>query len=181
MRVFVANPTLQVHQFDYRVKGQDKLRQLLIQPMSQTVLADDLSIEQFDIIVKQKEKYGFVSVDEISQVKKKRVGLCYSTSGPISSLRIESLFRTGYDALTEQGRTMREQTAIASNDALVRELTNQQRQTGIEADIKNVDIVVQEEEIPNGNSDKLLSEGFKIDSEANNPVAGAPKGRRRRR
>lgn len=179
MKMYVANPTTQRHEFFYYVPGQTKRRQLTIQPFGQVVLADNLNQEAVDKIVKQNEKYGFVHADEVSKSRQRGsfAPLCYRIDGPVPASRIDTLLRGNVAILDAQGKQLRAEAAIASNQELVRAVSNQA--PGLEKiDIGKVEVTVQQE--VNANDDvstkDTVSEGYKIDS-----GAGDARGRGRKR
>ena len=169
-RMYVANASIQRHQFTYRIPEQSKQRTQTIEPMSQVMLADDLNPEQIQAVVEQHERYGFASTTEIKSgtVKKKFTRLCYSVGQPVSSLMIEALSNSNISVLDISGKAMRQQAAIASNDAVVRTLDSQ-RHEGLEADVNKFEMTVQEEE-PRGGYDRpsadIVAEGFRISNES---------------
>lgn len=181
MKMYVANASIQRHEFIYRIPEQRKERRLTIEPMSQVRLADDLNQGQIDDIVEQHEKYGFVPVEEVKSVKKRFTRLCYSIDKPISSFHIELLSRTNISTLDDFGKEMRKQTAIASNEAVSKVLADQREQQGLEADVNNFEMTIQEEE-PSGGYDRptseVIAEGFKVETKTNQPAVQT--GRRRR-
>ena len=180
-KMYVANASIQRHEFIYRIPEQQKQRRLTIEPMSQVKLADDLNPEQIQSIIEQHEHYGFASTAEIKSgtVKKNFTRLCYSVDQPVSSILIEALSRSNIAVLDATGRALRQQAAIASNEAVVRQLDNQ-RHEGLEADVGKFEMTVQEEE-PRGGYDRptsdIVAEGFRVNN-AETPSRAVKRGRR---
>lgn len=184
MKIWVANCSLQIHEFIYRISEQNRERRLTIQPMSQTRLADEFSVEQLEALLSQNEKYGFVSVTDVKngRVSKKFTRLCYSVDAPVSGVMIEALTMQNKSALLDFGKDLRKETAIASNAAIAKVLEVEQQKTGLEANFQSFEQTVQEEEPADGYNKptaEIIGEGFHVEQEATAPPPQA--GRQRRR
>lgn len=183
-RLFIANGTTQVQQFYYRFRDVDKLMVRIIQPTSQIVI-NDLTEDQVEDIVSHHAKYGMVRADEVhtGPTRKRFAGLCYSVDRAVPASRIETLLRDNVVILDQFGKVLRQNAAIASNDSLVRELAKQNREVGLNANIKSVEMTIQEEDITGPGADSRresdrVAEGFRINPRAEK-AANAPRGRRR--
>lgn len=165
-KMYVANATRQRVEFFYRLPGQEKRRQQTIQPLSQVLLADDLTASEIDHVRKDHEKYGFINVDEVTQSRHPRgyYGLCYSIDKPVSSARIEALMRGNYVILDQRGKELRQTAAIASNAELTAALSRQSELRDLKVDIEKVEITVQQElkEGDDLSSKDAISEGFQV-------------------
>ena len=182
--MFVANASIQIHEFIYRIPEQKKERRITIQPMSQQRLPDDMGPDDIAAVVSQHEIYGFISVQDVKNgsTRKKTTRLCYNVGASVPAHVIEAVFRQNINVMDEDGRKQRELSAIRSNTAVVNALEEQKRQ-GLEADVKNFEITVQEEE-PRGGYDRpdseVIAEGYRVDSSATQQSAGVKfKGRRK--
>jgi hypothetical protein len=171
MKVYVANASPQRHEFIYRMAEQKRERRQPIEPMSQILLSDDFTQGQIDDLIAQSDKYGFPSVADIRNgaPRKRFTRLCYSIDAPISSLMIDALLRSNVAALDEFGKELREETAVASNQAVLRELDLQKRASGLEANVRQFEQTVQEEEPSRGYDrpeTEIVHDGFRIDPKA---------------
>lgn len=178
--MFVANASLQRHEFIWRMMGQTKERRLTIQPMSQVRLVDDLQPEDVAHIIEQHEKYGFLSVDDVRRgaVKKKKfTRLCYSMGSFIPSTTIETLFRTNMTALDDQGKDLRQETAIASNNAVIRELDSQRQQSNLEGEVRNFELTIQEETNGTDDTADVVAEGYRVNAREQQSQPSRRKGR----
>ena len=163
-RMYVANATLQRHEFIYRIPEETKDRRLTIQPLSQIMLPDELNPEQIASIVEQHERYGFISLTDLKNGKRKeRSNLMYSLDRSLSSVAIESLYQANKGIVDAYGRRMREESAIIANDAIVKELDKQRQEQGLEGEVRKVEVTVQEEEPPGGYVGKPIADGFRIE------------------
>jgi len=180
MIIYVANASLQNHMFFYRIKGQNKMIQLDIRSMSQTRLPNDFSDDDFKSLIEQKQEYGFYNAEHIGSLSltKPVSGLCYSIGKPVSAFKIDALFRANHAVINDQGRQLRQEAAIASNNSLERTMTEKAQETQIPIDVKNLDIVIEEKEPHKGEYDRsgkaLLNEGFRTDGQ-HTPAPPAPR------
>lgn len=175
-RMYVANASLQRHLFTYRIPEQIKERTVAIESMSQAVLPDDLTSEDVSVIIEQHHQYGFISIEDINSARtRSRTTLMYSLGKPISSLAIDTLFNLNKGILDEFGRQIRKETAVVSNMAIGRAL-EEQREQGLQANIKQFEISVVEEEPAGGyTTPKPIAEGYRVGQEANaNPSPPPP-------
>ena len=179
MKMFVANASLQRHQFTYRIPEQTKERTLFIESMGQIRLAEDLTQAQIDSIIEQHAPYGFISVSELRSSKmKQQTRLMYSIDKQISSIAIDSLFNTNRGILDAFGVELRKQSAVASNEAIIKQLQEQTGE-GLEADVNKFELSVVEEEKRDGyGSAEPIAEGYRV--ERAKPEAPAQQSRRGR-
>ena len=155
MKFYVANCTTQRVEFMWRMPENPKLLSVTIQPTSQTCLGD-LTQPQIDAIVEHHSKYGMVNAIDMNaaDARRKTTSSIYSVGHPVPSGKIEAILLRNYAVLDERGKLLRKEAAVASNDALARTLAEQNRQTGIGADIKAVEMTIVEEEPSGGYTGK---------------------------
>ena len=183
MRMYVANPTMFRVEFMYSIPESSKRLAQTIPPLTQVILAPNLTKEGVDSIVKQHEPYGFVPWDAATHSRKQGAfaGLCYRVDAPVPPTRIDALLRGNTDILDAQGKRMRQEAAISANEQLVKSVSHQSAMSPDQIDIGKVEIVVQQEttktrdggEVP---TKEMVSEGFRIDAPQNVVVKG--RGRR---
>ena len=184
MRMYVANASAQFHTFAYRIPEVPQMRQLTIQPMRQIVLPDDMSKPQLDAVIEQHSRYGFASVEDVKSgtVKKRYTKLVYSIGSPVSGPIIDMLFHSNHGVLDAQGREIRKETAIVANQAIQKQL-EAERENGLEADIKDIEITLQEEEQPGGGYDRptaqAIAEGYRVVNEVDAVPAKTTRRRRK--
>jgi hypothetical protein len=175
--VYVANASLQRHEFTYRIPGQSRTRTIPIPAMSQVRIPED--IDDMMAFADQHEPYGFVGVDALKSMKiKSQVKLLFRVGSPISSEMIQSLYNLNRGFLDEFGKKLRMEAAIASN-ALVNKALEEQRAEGLEANVNNFEMTIQEEEPKDGYSNSSpIGEGFKIEPESGHVAHRGKRGRR---
>jgi hypothetical protein len=122
MKMYVANCTIQAHDFLYRLPETNSHRMQRIGPGSQIRISGDLNQPEIDSIVKQHEKYGMLSVDEASRVKRRFVGLCYSVDAPVKIERMEIVLDMNNKVLVAEGERLRREAAVATATAIEKEL-----------------------------------------------------------
>jgi hypothetical protein len=115
--MFVANGTQQNQLFFYRLPGVAQARRQEIPIGCQIKLSGQLSSHDIDAIIEQHSKYGLVRTDEVDRTKP-FVGLVYSIDKPVPSPYITRVIEHNEKVLIERGRRIREENAVALNDAL---------------------------------------------------------------
>jgi len=163
MRMYVAYAGIQRHEFQYRLKN-GQMRQRSIELMSQTVLPDDLTQEDVNYIIDQKEMYGFISMDELKSKKleKPRTCLIYSIDRPVSALAIQTLYQMNQSLLVDEGVRNRQLMAIAANKAADTLMEAQKAAELVppDADMTNFRVEVQDLE-PHGRPEQeLVNEAY---------------------
>jgi hypothetical protein len=144
MKMYVANASLQDHIFMYRVKN-GQLRQVNIASMTQQPLHDDLDTQDVSQIIKSSEPYGFPSVSDLRQgMRHKFTRLIYSLEVPITSAFIQAALDNNQLMLKLEGEKMQYEAALISSRSVIDTLVERQRE-GLEAQIKNIELTVQEE------------------------------------
>lgn len=183
MKMYVANATRQRHEFFYSIPEVSKRRQITIYPFGQVVLPDDLTKEAIEAIVRDKEPYGFIDVNDASPSRNrgKFAGLCYAIDKAVPAHRIDALWAGNVGILDAQGKALRQSAAIASNQEIARVVAQQaERQDGLRVDVSGVEVSVQQE-IESGGpiaTQDAISEGFRIQPDpnaANKPKRGRAK------
>jgi hypothetical protein len=169
MKMYVGNASMNDHLFIYSVMEESKDRRVTIRQMSQVLLGDNLNQPSIDAIVKQQSKYGFVQVSEIKGIRNRPfTRLIYSIDRPIPSLMIQLLYDFNRGVQVDMGKRIQEDTAIIANNEVVKQL-EEARRDGLDADIKDISVTIQEEE-PKGGFDRPVKEvtsvGFKMDPKA---------------
>lgn len=167
MKMYVANCSAKRYEFTWRVHEQPKPRTLIIQPMSQVMLVDDLTADDRDAIISQHEPYGFVAVEDAKngRVPKKRTELIYSMDAPVSALMISYLYDFNRGILTKLGEEMRKEAAIVANNAVARALQEQREMQGLDANVSDVEMSVMEEETTRSDiNHEPVSESITVDS-----------------
>lgn len=170
MDLFVANASQQNHIFYFRLPESDKRHQLPIPMLSQIVI-QKLSREAIDMIIEDHEVYGFVEASQATHSRKadRMASLCYSVDKPVPPARIDALLRGNHEILDANGRAMRQQAAIASNDRLVAEVSKQSHLSGMPVtDIGNVEVTIQQDVKGDDNlsSKEAIGEGLVINRHA---------------
>ena len=162
-KMFIANASLQIQLFSYRMPEQTKQRTLQIEPMSQTAIPDDLLPTDVESIVGQHEMYGFISLTELKNGVnlKHRTSLLYNLDAPIASEFIRTLFNINKGILDEFGQRVRQEAAIATNNVLNNAL-DAQRHQGLDADVGEVEVTVQEEDTGSVVDRDPIAEGFVV-------------------
>lgn len=177
--MYVANASLQRHLFSYRLPEEPKTRTITIESMGQALIPDDLRPDDVSAIMSQHKIYGFLNVDELRSAKlRERTTLMYSLGKPISSLAIDSLFNMNRGIMDEFGRRIRQETAVVANQAVNNALDEQRRQ-GLQADVRQFEMSVVEEEPAGGyTTPKPVAEGFRVQPDAPKNPPRASRNRR---
>lgn len=113
MKVFVANTTRQIQDFNWRMVGSNALHRMQIDVGQQVQLPGTWQPEDIDYLQKQHRPYGLVEVGEIDR-RKDFIGLCYSINRAIPVEKIRRALVTNQDVLEERGRTLRQHAAVAA-------------------------------------------------------------------
>lgn len=157
MKLFIANATRQNYDFVYRVPEVVGLRSQFIPMGGQIEVSGDLNQPQIDDIIKQYEKYGLVPIDEVGRVRRFS-GLCYSVGKQIRPDAIERLMRHNNQALVERGRKIREETAVAQNNAL----ENMIEESGRPETLSRFEMSVVEENPDEREESEPIAEGIRV-------------------
>jgi predicted metal-dependent hydrolase len=116
-KLFIANTTLQSHQFIFTVIGEAQRRFINIKPGEQIMIPKDLSPEEMIAIVHQHEPYGIKKANELPR-NKKFVGLCWNEGGPVKLPQLETAIEQNQIALdTTAAERLEKVTAATANYA----------------------------------------------------------------
>lgn len=114
--LFVANISKHKHIFHFDIPEGGKGK-LPIEPMTQQIIAKDLSPEAIDAVLSHHRRYGLVHWQE-ARKSKTFVGLCYSIDDPV---RIEVFFETqetNNAAINATAAEVEEQSSVALMDKI---------------------------------------------------------------
>jgi hypothetical protein len=156
--MYIANPSRQVHDFQYWVVGekQSAPRSQSIRPGGQTRLSGDLSTPQIERIAAHHARYGMISVDEVGRAKGK-VPLIYAVDRQIPVAIIQRQMALNQGHLVLQGKEIRQQAAVAEAVRMEEQLEEQ----GLPDALRALDITIQEEN-PGADSVDPLGEGILV-------------------
>jgi hypothetical protein len=151
MKLYVANASLQTHQFQYRIPDSPQLRQREIPSMGQAILPDDMNQAQIDYVVNQMAPYGFPSADDVRSrnTPKKFTRLVYSVDRPVSENIIAALFSGNQVAQKEVSDEMRKTIAYETDRQISEDVARAQQQEAL-ADLHSVQFQVEEQEPSRG-------------------------------
>lgn len=119
-KMFVANCTRQVQDFSYYLPESRAPRVQPIPVGGQIRISGELTPMDVEAIVKQHAKYGLVSAAEINRTKV-FIGLCFSLDKPVPIDTMRQVLTSNVVVLRERGRIIREEAAVAVNNALSEE------------------------------------------------------------
>lgn len=181
MKLYVANTTKQVHQFAASIPEIKGTRVVEIQMGGQLPVFGDLNMPQIVAIVDQQSKYGLIKSEDIDRTKP-FIGLCYSIDKPIPGTKIYAAMQHNTEVLTQKGKELRQQAAVASNQLIENNLNlmNEDRPQGAgETKLDAFEVTIVEETRRDGDqSNDVLAEGISVQKDASRP---APPSRGRRR
>lgn len=149
MKLYVANCTRQVQDFIYRLPEHTAPMRQRIDIGHQVALSGDLSQPDIDAVIKAHTRYGMVAASEVDHTKA-FIGTCYSVDKPVKIGTIQFALQHNNDVLILKGREMRQEAAVAINNAL-------DESTG-GGSLSEVEISVVEEKGANGES-PIFGEG----------------------
>lgn len=140
MKMYVANPTHQDHEFTYRmIEGRSVIRQP-IPSGGQIRLTKEMSSEDIDYVTNHHAKYGLVRVDEVNSTRG-YISLLYSIDKPINAVLIMRVHERNKSALDETGKKLRRDAAIATQAQVSKTF----KEEGL-PDIKAMEFEIVEEE-----------------------------------
>lgn len=179
MRMYIGNPTKQHHDFMYRVPGARSARVQRIPVGGQIVISGDLDRDAVDMIVQHHAPYGMAAASEAEYVKD-FISLLYSVDKPVSSLSLTRAMVHNNEVLAIQGKEIRRNASIVSNDLL----TNNLVESGRQEKLRQMDVEILEENHDERSPDPAVSEGFRVipgGVDPNAPTTTRRSGRRNRR
>lgn len=158
--LFIANGTMQVQEFHYRLPEAKNARRQVIPVGEQIRISGDLRSVDVDAIIKQHVKYGLIPADEILRGTKP-APLAYRVGRYISSEEIVLLSNRNQGILIDLGRQTRKDAAVAVGNALGRAA----QESGNDFDTADVEIT----EVPKaggaGTGESLVAENIQIGRE----------------
>ena len=117
MKMYVANTTHQVQDFQYRLPDSLKIYKQEIRIGGQIAVPGDITRNDVDFIVNQHAMYGLVDVKEIDRTRN-FFGLCYSIDKPVDVERVKYAIIHNNEVLVERGKDLRKEAAVAVNNAI---------------------------------------------------------------
>lgn len=171
MKLYIANCTLQHHDFLYRVPGEEDRRTHMqkIEAGGQIVVYRDETYEVLQGIVDQHLRYGLIDASKIDQTKP-FIGLCYSFDKPIPVEKFMYANDHNMGVLEEFGREVRAVQTAATGKAL-EDIVGPQALTSFETQV-----------IEQNNLDTGLNEGVEfVRDGAQSRRGGKPDNRNNRR
>lgn len=160
MYLYIANTTVQVVDFLYRLSHEDRtgggriygkaIRQI-IQPGQQIRLTNDLSKIQIDDIVSHYTIYGMIEYREIDMTRG-FAGLCFQVDQRMEADRLTELMLRNQRISVDNARQMREEAAIAAHAAI----EQRQMEKLPDATLVHVDLEIEEVRSKNSNDESPL-------------------------
>lgn len=170
--LYVANTTLQDHDFLYRVPAEDsansRVRMQKIRSGAQIRVHKDSPNSVLDAIIQQHAPYGLVPYDEIPKTKR-YIGLCYRMDKEIDIDRLLHATDHNLGVKEEQSDQIRREGAIAVGHAI-------EEHSGEHVEALEVETV----EITKPNADTGYAHGVEVVREGVDPSKNARAGRRDR-
>ena len=168
--LYIANLTKQNHTLVYRMPEEKSTRHVQI-PMGSQVMVHgrDLTSEQAAAIVDQHLAYGLRDVKALGQARG-FTGLCYSDK-PINVEKIVAGHLVNEDVLVKEGQRYRQESAVALNNRLVRDLPDGATLTGLDLEVV--------EEVSRTADQPRMREGITVAQQGHEPRPAKGKGRRR--
>ena len=117
MKLYVANTTQQVQDFQYRMPDSLKIYKQTIAIGGQIQVPGDISTADIDFIVEQHAIYGMVDVKDIDRTKP-YIGLCYSVDKHVNVERVKYALIHNNEVLVERGREIRKEAAVSVNNII---------------------------------------------------------------
>lgn len=145
MKLYVANLTQQKQDFTYRLPEAPANRSQIIEPGMQIQISGDLDTKAVDSIIKQHAIYGMVAAKDVRDIRTFS-GLCYSLGDPVASVVIMLGLTRNNDVLKVQGKKLREEAAIATNQ-YIEDMVAQNARNGVSSQMTKLEMTVQEDVI----------------------------------
>lgn len=157
-KLFVANITNQIQQFTYWLPETPRH---LVQPIeigSQIQVANrDLSREVIDSIIDSHRRYGICTYAE-GMRDPNFSGVVFSIDRPVSITQMYELAAKRRGTITELGKRLREEAAIATDAAIVDGLA----QSGMPARLQELEMSVEEQSRDPRDDSPEISEGVRV-------------------
>lgn len=157
-RLHIANCNQQVHQFTYWLPEAPRSFVQEIPIGGQIVVGGrDLPRQAIDAILQEHEKYGLVSVADAYK-RKAFDGLVYSVDRPVPLSDILSLHDRRKGVLYDRGKQMRQDAAIATNEAIQDAMVRDQ----VPSRLNQLEMSVEEVERDQNDTSAEISEGVRV-------------------
>lgn len=158
-KLYIANATQQIHQFNYWLPGMPRHFTQEIQIGSQIQVAGrDLTQEAVDQVLAAHRKYGLISVSEALSGKSRFYGLCYAIDKPVRLDVLHELVNRYRGILVDQGRRLREEAAVAT-DAYI---NDQMLQNQVPGRLDRLEMSVEEVSRDQRDESPEVSEGVRV-------------------
>lgn len=174
MKMFIANCTQQAQDFVYRVPESTAPRMQRIEIGSYIQISGDLNQPQITAIVRQKAPYGLVAAEDIDR-EKDFIGLFFTVDRHPSLTKMQEVISHNVGVMTERGRKLRQEAAVATSAAIESELPP--------GSLKQLEMTVVEDRRGNGPNatDPEFAEGVIVDRAHLGPPIETKAGQRRPR
>lgn len=161
-RLYIANATSQVQQFQYWFGEQTRHVPIIQEiPLGGQIqvpgMGRDIPNELADEVIEQHRRYGLMSAAEALKAKTFS-GIVYSLDKPVSLPVLHELVNKFRGILTERGRQLRTEAAIATNDFIEGKMFEEQ----IPGRLNTLEMSVEEEERGTHDDSPELSEGVRV-------------------
>jgi hypothetical protein len=168
-KMYIANCTNQVQDFQYRLPESNKIYKQPISIGDQIRLSGDLSTPDIEAIISQHQIYGLVPVSEIDR-SKDFVGLCWQLDRPIDVEKVKRALAVNMRVLDARGKEIRKEAAVAVSNSVEAELSNTPDR------LKALEFSIEEQPNKDGR-DIQVNEQLRV---TRDPSQAAPKPPRRR-
>lgn len=174
MKLYIANCTQQTFMCNYRLIESPRPHAQPITAGGQIIVAKpDLNLPQIEDIIRQLRKYGLLTLEEASQLRRSDppCTLACSIDKVISVETIQKIMLHNQGVLFLNGKRFREEAAIATSN----QLGEMNRTAG-----ETLEMTIQEEKPGSGDHSGVapINEGLRIDT--GKPRESAPRGRGKR-
>lgn len=172
-KLWIANATSQVQQFTYWLPEMSRSFVQEVPIGSQTLIAGkDLPQGAIDGILKQHEVYGLTSANQAFR-QRKFSGVVYSIDKPVRLDVLQELVQHHRGVLTERGKQLRQEAAIATDDYIQNQMMDQQ----MPGRLQELEMLVEETERDPQDTSPEIAEGMRVN---HREAAAADPPRRRR-
>jgi len=176
MKLYIANPKPQNHDFMFRVGGMKVMKTIMIEAGSQVLLPLDMRTEDISAVVEANRDYGFVDLDELKRVRG-HVSLIYSVDKPVPLTQLHHTFERNKTALKVVGDDIQK----AAANSVAQKFETEARDRRLDNPLKSLQVELIPEKV--GDVDEPF-EGTDIrvvadEKQARQELADAGQGRRR--
>lgn len=175
-KVYVANASQQIQDFQVRLPEKTEPHRQLIHIGGQIVLAGDLNPMEVDAVKDQHERYGMIHVDQVGRVSW-FAPLIYSLDRPVREDRIAEQLEANRQVLVERGRKIRQDAAIAVNGRIEAQLSEDRS----DSRLNQLEMSVVEEDRDPRDESPEVAEGVRVTRGEARADATPPPRRRVRR